>query len=157
MNDTSAGAIAPPAPPFAPVQIVDTLPPVPHPAVLESQQGAKTLDPDELQKMKQSFEEQFPEIVALWRAEGAQPANALAAATLRGNLTGLSRSEIRLLSYAVESHRDWRGQLVGYDDPDVEKALDRFDATVDAMRSAIKKLRKASGIKFSGAKKRTKR
>lgn len=68
----------------------------------------------------------------------------------RDNLTGLVRSEIRLLAEAVEEARTWRGTLVGHEDPEAEKALEQFDARIERMRAAIRKLKAASGYTFSG-------
>jgi hypothetical protein len=145
--------IPPPLPPFSPVQVTDSLPPVPETKVLEHQAPAKTLSPDELALMKRQIEEQFPELVSAWRMEGA--ANGAALASAPGlNRTGLTMREIRLLSTAVDSHNTWRGTLVGHS-PEADEALAEYDAGTKQMREAIKKLRKASGMKFSG--KRTKR
>lgn len=78
------------------------------------------------------------------------PSKSVRSKEKRENLTGLTRAEIRLLAEAVESHRTWRGELVGHGDPAAEQALAEFDARVDLMRAAIRKLKVASGIRFSG-------
>lgn len=67
----------------------------------------------------------------------------------RENPTGLTRAEIQLLSQAVDSARSWRGSIVGHPDPQV---VQDFDDRIAAMRAAIRKLKAASGITFSGKK-----
>jgi hypothetical protein len=135
MNSTLPGeSAAAPQPPFESVQVMDCLPPVPNPCPsVSTSQPSTAIAPSAPSSETGSF------------------SGSVKARQRRDNPTGLVRSEIRLLAEAVEEARTWRGTMTGNPDP---RPLAEFDARIERMRAAIRKLKAASGYTFSGGRKR---
>lgn len=129
-------------PPFSPVQVMSSLPPISTGLALSSRV---------VSMMESSHSESGKNQHTGLCCEKSRQPNTKPGIQRLENHTGLSRAEIRLLVEAVSAANDWRGSLVGNPDPE---PLAQFDARIAKMRAAIRKLKAASGYNFSGRKKK---
>lgn len=113
MSDTtspgSAGLTAP-LPPFSPVQVTSSLPPL---------SVEPTGHSNSTPMVRASSTKRRPD---------------------SGNPTGLSRAEIRLLAEAVSEANDWRGSLVGNPDPgpldEFDARITKMKAAIKKLKTA---------------------
>lgn len=130
-------------PPFSPVQVMSSLPPISTGLALSSRV---------VSMMESSHSESGKNQHTGLCCEKSRQPNTKPGIQRLENPTGLSRAEIRLLAEAVSAASDWRGEYLGH--PEAEPVLDAFDARITKMKAAIKKLKTASGYNFSGRKKK---
>lgn len=129
-------------PPFSPVQVMSSLPPISTGLALSSRV---------VSMVESSHSESGKNQHTGLCCEKSRQPNTKPGIQRLENPTGLSRAEIRLLADAVAEANGWRGTLVGNPDPE---PLERFDAQIAKMKAAIRKLKTASGYNFSGRKKK---